>query len=195
MVILMSTLTPTLVIAVIAIVSPIITNWMNNRHLEKEKILDFQNRHIEATFNKKIELVEDFLKVAYSLKNRLENSDFPYAHAGILATIESPKNSESLNDADGFKLDILAFNKTLAALIPLVDISTVNKLLDFSVFINSSDSLYDDLKGRYLEITTLLHSEINNSKPNYDEYRPKEIKDIVFGIFNHIKVTENSDKD
>lgn len=195
MVILMSTLTPTLVIAVIAIVSPIITNWMNNRHLEKEKILDFQNSHAEAVFNKKVEAVESFLKASYTLRSRLDNLKHTYTHEDILGTIEDPRNSEQVLDKKGFKADILSFNQALAAVSPLTSVETMIKLMEFSTLVNSYPFIESDLQRKNLEITTLLHSEINNSKPNYDEYRPKEIKDIIFGIFNHVKVTENSDKD
>lgn len=191
----MSTLTPTLVIAVIAIVSPIITNWMNNRHLEKEKILDFQNSHIEAVFNKKVEAVESFLKASYTLRSRLDNLEVTYINEDILGTIENPKNSEQILDKEGFKADILSFNQALASISPLTSVETMSKLMRFGDLMNSYPFMSADLKRQNSEITTLLHSEINNSKPNYDEYRPKEIKDIVFGIFNHIKVTENSDKD
>ncbi|WP_288225934.1 hypothetical protein [uncultured Enterococcus sp.] len=190
----MKELTPTLVIAVIALVSPIITNWMNNRHLERIKLLDFTNSHSEDVFNRKVRSIELFLQSANKLRNRLENSSVKYIYQGTLATVEASENKDSIIDLDGFKDDILLFNKNLATLIPLVNSETMIKLFEFNEFINSGNSFGQNLLKEFTEIANVLHKEVDNSKPDYNEYRPKEIKDIFFRIFKHVDITKKSNE-
>lgn len=56
----MEILTPSIIIAVIALISPVVTNYLNNKHLEKMKVFEYQlvlkkkNFSIEKLFLKTI---------------------------------------------------------------------------------------------------------------------------------------------
>ena len=48
----MEMLTPTVIIAVIALISPVITNYLNNIHIEKMKLLEYQLMLKKINFNR-----------------------------------------------------------------------------------------------------------------------------------------------
>lgn len=197
----MKTLTPTIVIAVIALISPIITNWINNRHLEREKCLDFMNKHFEKKYDKKVDLIESFMRSSYELKQQIENISFENSNAigkkNLLLTVKA-MNYKDLNiNIETLSESINSFNQNLAALLPLVSRQTSIDLLEFSGYINSGLSIIDDRKWfelSYSQIIDVLNKEISNSVPDYDAYRPKEINDIIFGMLKHINITKNRNK-
>lgn len=194
----MSTITPTLVIAVIALISPIITNWINNRHLEREKVLDFTNNHLEKMYDKKIESIESYLKAAYKLKQHVENANADNMsfgmHETLISTIEDLDNKGLVPYPDEFKKAVINYNEALGNVLPFVELETKSQLLEIDTLIDSGESIGNDLSKPFSRIVAILHKEIDGSKPDYNEYRPKEIKDIFLRVFKHVDITKKSNK-
>ena len=170
----MEMLTPTVIIAVIALISPVITNYLNNIHMEKMKFLEYQLMMKKDKFQQNKNLAENYIRSTIEVIHLL-NAGFGYAI----------QLGRDLNQTLWFQREIIDYEAYLSALknykenhSVLLAVSSkklAEKLIEFDATLYDRKSFNRNLFPDFEIVLDEIQLEINRNEPKYDEYRPKKI--------------------
>lgn len=170
----MEMLTPTVIIAVIALISPVITNYLNNIHMEKMKFLEYQLMMKKDKFQQNKNLAENYIRSTIEVIHLL-NAGFGYANQLGRDLNQTLWFQREIIDYEAYLSALKIYKENHSVLLAVSSKKLAEKLIEFDATLYDRKSFNRNLFPDFEIVLDEIQLEINRNEPKYDEYRPKKI--------------------
>lgn len=167
----MEIITPSIIIAVVALVSPVITNYLNNIHVEKMKVLEYQLVMRKEKFQHDKMLAEDYIRSSVEIIHLL-NTGYDYAIQLGRDLNETLWFQKEIIDYEVYSLALKNYKDNYSALLSISSKELSDKLVEFDSQLYDRKSFKKNLFPDFQIVLTEIRLEINRNEPKYNEYKP-----------------------
>ncbi|MBF0726304.1 hypothetical protein [Enterococcus gallinarum] len=170
----MEMLTPTVIIAVIALISPVITNYLNNIHIEKMKLLEYQLMLKKDKFQQNKNLAENYIRSTIEVIHLL-NAGFGHAIQLGRDLNQTLWFQREIIDYEAYLSALKIYKENHSVLLAVSSKKLAEKLIEFDATLYDRKSFNRNLFPDFEIVLDEIQLEINRNEPKYDEYRPNKI--------------------